>query len=150
MITQTHLKRFVQLTRAAVYDQTGDSECGPGYLKEEYRKLGRKILKHIATEMGLNKGEFDIRWNPGGIACSGDHTLHTDKVYVALHDNLGSGWFYWRTVTGRKDYRGGANQIVQFQDFTAPGGLEKLIGALKVATQAKEFMDSHFVFVSVK
>lgn len=69
------------------------------------------------------------------MACSGDHTLHTDKVYVALSDNLGMGRFYWRTVTGRKDYTGGANQIVRWDDFCEPEGMGNLIKVLKVAQQ---------------
>jgi hypothetical protein len=120
-ITQSDLVRFVNLTGAACYNHE---------LKEEYRKLGRKILKALAGLMGLKAGEFDIRWNPGGIACSGDHTLHTDKIYVALHDNCGSGWFYWRTCQGRKDYTGGPNQIVNWTTLTAHG-LEPLARTLK-------------------
>ena len=100
-ITQTEINRFIKLTSGASYNEEA---------KEEYKKLGRKILNVIAERMGLIKGEFDIRWNPGGIACSGDHTLHTDKVYLALHDNLGFGWFYYRSCKGRKDYTGGSNQ----------------------------------------
>jgi hypothetical protein len=140
MITTKHLARFVALTRLAVYDHTGTRESGPGGYKEEYRKLGRKILKFIADQMQLPKGSYTISWNPGGIACSGDHTLHTDKVYVALHDNLGWGWFYWRTCNGRKDYSGGQNQIVRWDKFVQPGGLDNLIELLIVA-QAGAYKD---------
>jgi hypothetical protein len=82
--------------------------------------------------MGLKKGEFDIRWNPGGIAVSGDHTLHTDKIYVAFHDNLQTGCFYWRTCKGRKDYTGGPNQIVYFTELMN-GGWESFVETLKKA-----------------
>src|SRR5271165_5277282 len=122
-ITQKELERFVELRSEACYDYLN---------KEEYRKLGRKILKYIAEQMGLQKGEYDIRFNPGGQACSGDHTLHTDKVYLALHDNIGSGWFYWRTCNGRKDYSGGPNQIVTWNDFLRYGVLG-MVKTLKVA-----------------
>ena len=130
MITQKQINRFVTLTREAVYNEEK---------KAEYRRLGRKILTEIANLMGLQKGEYDIRWNPGGIACSGDHTLHTDRVYVALHDNLGSGWFYWRTCKGRKDYSGGQNQIVRW-DTLQKHGLNSLVEVLKVA-QAGQYKD---------
>lgn len=118
------IRFFITAMRGASYNYE---------VKEEYRKLGRSILRRIAKEMGLQTGEFDIRWNPAGIATPGDHTLHTDKVYLALHDNCNSGWFYWRTVEGRKDYTGGANQIVSWTEFAAPGGFEKLVKVLKVA-----------------
>jgi len=135
MITQKQLRRFVELTKSACYDYAQVSDCGLGKLKQEYRNLGRRILKDIAERMGLTKGQYDIRWNPGGIACSGDSTLHTDKVYVALHDNCGSGWFYWRTVKGRRDFTGGPNQIVRWDDFCEPEGMVNLIRVLKVAQQ---------------
>ena len=57
MITQKQINRFVTLTREAVYNEEK---------KAEYRRLGRKILTEIANLMGLQKGEYDIRWNPGG------------------------------------------------------------------------------------
>jgi len=80
--------------------------------------------------MGLTEGQYDIRWNAGGQACSGDHILHTDRVYLALHDNIGSGWFYWRKCNGRKDYRGmERNRIVSWTDFLA-NGLKPLAEAM--------------------
>lgn len=119
-ITQKQLERFIHLTSHSHYNSE---------LKEEYRKLGRKVLKVLAEIMGLQKGEFEIRWNPGGIAVSGDHTLHTDWFYLALHDNLGSSWFYYRTCTSRQDYTGGQNRIIQW-NFLKTYGLEELAKAI--------------------
>lgn len=110
--TQSQLNRFIALTREACYDYVN---------KQEYRRLGRKILKELREKLGLNDENCDIRFNPGGIACSGDHTLHGDKIYVALHDNIGSGWFYYRSCKGRKDYCGGHNQIVTWDKFLRVG-----------------------------
>jgi len=115
-LAMTDLVRFVNLSSGSSYNEER---------KEEYRKLGRKILKSLAEILNLKKGEYDIRWNPGGIAVSGDHTLHTDWFYLALHDNLGSGWFYYRTCKSRKDYCGGPNIIYPWTKFTAHG-LEQL------------------------
>lgn len=120
-ITLTELSRFVYFANHSSYDY---------HNKEEYRKLGRRILKSIAEQMGLAKGEFDIRWNPGGIAVSGDHTLHTDKVYLHLSGELS--WFYWRTCKGRKDYTGGHNQNVSWTALFR-GGLAPLVAVLKMA-----------------
>lgn len=111
-IKQSELVEFVNLTSGASYDADR---------KKRYQKLGKRILKAIAAQIGLSKGEFDIRWNPGGIAVSGDHTLHTDKFYLALHDNCGVGWFYWRTCNGRRDFAGGPNQLYYWTTLTAYG-----------------------------
>jgi len=119
-ITQSDLVRFVNLTGDAQNDYID---------KEEYRKLGRRILKAIVELMGLQKGEFDIRWNAGGQAVSGDHTLHTDWFYLALHDNCSLGWFYFRTCKDRKDYTGGPNRIYNWTTFTAHG-LQELVDAI--------------------
>ncbi len=79
--------------------------------KAEYHRLARRYLKYIAKLLGLPKGSFDVRSNMGGIAVSGEVTLHTDDVYVQLspfpltfHDIL------IRTCKGRKDFTGGQNQ----------------------------------------
>lgn len=122
-ISTAELSRFISLTKTACYNY---------HAKEEYRKLGHRILKYIAEQMELAKGEFDIRWNPGGIAVSGDHTLHTEKIYLALHDNCGFGSFYWRTCEGRKDYTGGPNQNVTWNALLR-GGLAPLVAVLKMA-----------------
>jgi hypothetical protein len=142
-IKQSELERFVYLSSNCSYDNSGEGECGLGLKKDEYRKLGRRILKSLADILGLQKGEYDIRWNPGGIACSGDHTLHTDWFYLGLSDNLGVGWFFYRTCKGRKDYTGGCNCIVQWQHFLTYG-LEYLANAIKRDCQRPQPEMAHF------
>lgn len=121
MIKKAELERFMKLTREA---------CDDYHNKVKYRNLGRKILKALAAALNLQAGDFDIRFNPGGQAVSGDHVLHTDYFYVALHDNLGSGWFYYRTCKSRKDYSGGTNRIVYWNQFIL-NGVEGLAEAIK-------------------
>jgi hypothetical protein len=120
--TQSEVNKFIELTSTASYNYDK---------KETFRKLGRKILKYIAQELDLKKGEYEISFNPGGIACSGDHTLRTKHLCLALYDNLGRGWFYYRSTKGLKDYTGGANQIVRWATLERRG-LEPLIKALRV------------------
>ena len=74
-ITQRDLIKFATLCGKCEYNAKN---------KETYRLLGRRILKAIVEQVGLKKGEFEIRWNAGGIAVDGDHVLHTDSIISAL------------------------------------------------------------------
>ena len=61
----------------------------------------------------LPGGSFDIRSNQGGIAVSGEITLHHESVYVqvsqsALGGNMG---ILIRTCRSRRDYTGGPNNF---------------------------------------
>lgn len=128
MITKNELIEFANHCGKCGYDAER---------KEKYRKLGRKILREIVKLLGLQKGEYEIRWNPGGIAVDGDHILHTEKFYLSLDDNLGSGWFFWRKCHGMKDYGTGMdcpNQIYNWTTLTAYG-LEPLVETLRKVQQ---------------
>ena len=129
-VSPSEINRFVELTTLACYND---------YNKQEYRKLGRRILKWIVDQLGLQTGEFDIHWNPGGVACSGDHRLNTDKFHLCCDDNLGRGWFYWRTTKGRKDYTGGQNQIVRWE-LLLKQGLTPLVEQLRIC-QSSQWKD---------
>jgi hypothetical protein len=41
-------------------------------------------LKALADALRLSSGEFDLRSNKGGIAVSGEVTLHGDDLYVQV------------------------------------------------------------------
>lgn len=122
MISTKDISQFIYLTFASGYNEER---------KETYRLLGKRILSHIVSRLGLQPGQYEIRWNPGGIACSGDHILHTEKFYLSFCDNVGLGGFYWRTCKGMKDYCGGANQILSWSFVRR--GLGPLIQELKIA-----------------
>lgn len=92
------------------------SYCYDGYCydepaKQRGRQKGRKLLKAVADELGLAKGQYDLRWNPGGIAVFGETTLHTDHVYVQYEAHRGLGILV-RVCKGRKDFRGGPNNFL--------------------------------------
>jgi hypothetical protein len=120
-ITQSDLVEFI--------NHTGNCRYNPER-KEKYHKLGRRILKQLASMLDLKKGEYQISWNPGGIAVDGDHTLHTERFYLALDDNCKMGWFYWRTCQGMNDFAGGPNQIVHWPYLSAYG-LDRLAETLR-------------------
>jgi hypothetical protein len=104
-----------------------------GHLKKEaFHKEGKKFLKNLAAEMGLEKGEFDVRSNMGGIAVSGEVTLHTDKLYVQLYEScVGERGIQalYRTCKGRKDYAGGQNHTISMQRLTENQGMGQFYAA---------------------
>lgn len=66
-------KSFVELASGTVISYNDDA-------KRQFASKGKKVLKALAEFMGLVKGTYDIRWNPGGIAVSGDIILHGESI----------------------------------------------------------------------
>ena len=52
--------------------------------KRRFHATGRKRLKALAAALGFEPGSFDLRCNQGGIAVSGEITLHADTLYVQI------------------------------------------------------------------
>lgn len=89
------------------------SYCDPK-LKSEFHRIGKKELKAVADALGLKPGEYEIRSNKGGIAVSGEVTLHGEWIYVQVSESVFSGRHMevlYRTCEGRKDYTGGHNHF---------------------------------------
>jgi hypothetical protein len=76
--------------------------------KARFRALAMKMLKELRQ---LTDTQADVRFNPGGIAVSGDATLHGDRFYVSFNaDGISSGLgIMYRTCNGKRDYTGGRN-----------------------------------------
>ncbi|MCP6769212.1 hypothetical protein NL529_30635, partial [Klebsiella pneumoniae] len=64
-------------------------------------------------ELQWEPSTFDVRSNKGGIAVSGEITLHHEKVYVQVSQPFGGGdtGILIRTCNGRRDYTGGPNHF---------------------------------------
>lgn len=79
--------------------------------KHALHKDGRRFLRKLAAELGLAKGSFDVRSNKGGIAVSGEVTLHSDTLYVQLYETVCRSGVrvLYRRCRGRRDYCGEAN-----------------------------------------
>jgi hypothetical protein len=81
--------------------------------KHLFHSNAHSRLRRLAKELGLAPGSYDLRSNQGGIAVSGEVTLHHEQVYVqvsqsALGGDLG---VLIRTCRGRRDYVGGPNNF---------------------------------------
>ena len=77
-------------------------------VKMKFKSEAMRYLKQLAKALNLNPDSFSIRFNPGGIAVSGDATLHHEKIYLTVGE-MGA---FWRTCKGLRDYTGGQNHWI--------------------------------------
>ncbi len=98
-MTNGEIKR---LQSAAKHSSYNDTE------KREFKRLALKALRELNVLLGVNA---DVRYNAGGIAVSGEATLHGDGLYVQIQQSCTSPDLniLVRTCKGRKDYTGGRN-----------------------------------------
>src|SRR5260370_36255027 len=100
-----------------------------GEAKRAFHNHARRRLKQLANALGLAPGSFDLRSNPGGIAVSGEATLHADHLYVqacqpATGDDTG---ILFRTCQGRKDYHGRSNKFASLDTLDRTDDLARRI-----------------------
>jgi hypothetical protein len=82
-------------------------------VKQRFHTAARARLRRLATTLGFRPRSFDLRSNLGGIAVSGEITLHHDDVYIQVcqpASGADSGILI-RTCQGRRDYTGGRNHL---------------------------------------
>lgn len=90
-------------------------------VKAQFKRESKNLLHAVAKALGLKKNDFDLRYNPAGIACSGDATLHTDNVYVSFNLDGCMESVLVRTCKGRKDTTGGHNRWYSFGQLASNG-----------------------------
>jgi hypothetical protein len=81
--------------------------------KRAFHSTRRRRLKALAAALAFEPGSFDLRSNLGGIAVSGEVTLHHNGIYVQICQPA-TGWdsgILIRTCKGRKDYTGSRNHF---------------------------------------
>jgi hypothetical protein len=103
-----------------------------GEAKRAFHNHARRRLKQLANALGLAPGSFDLRSNPGGMAVSGEATLHADHLYVQAYQpatGQDSGILF-RTCRGRKDYCGGSNNFASLDLLNRPEDLARRINAV--------------------
>lgn len=80
--------------------------------KIEFEAAARQALRKVYHLLKMSPGDGPtIRFNAGGVAVSGEVTLHTDGLYVQVaQSSLGAGHeVMYRFVKSRDDYTGGQN-----------------------------------------
>ena len=81
--------------------------------KHLFHSEARKRLKALAEALNLPREAYDIRSNKGGVAVSGEITLHTENLYVQVCQPATGAdtGILIRTCKGRKDFTGGPNNF---------------------------------------
>lgn len=81
--------------------------------KRRFHTVARARLRRLAAELGFPPISFDLRSNQGGIAVSGEITLHHEHVYVQVWQpaTRADTGILIRTCEGRRDYTGARNHF---------------------------------------
>jgi hypothetical protein len=81
--------------------------------KRRFHTVARARLRRLAVELGFPSASFDLRSNQGGIAVSGEITLHHERVYVQVCQpaTRADSGILIRTCEGWRDYTGGPNHF---------------------------------------
>ena len=79
--------------------------------KRSFHAAARGRLRKLADLLGWPKDSYDLRCNPGGVAVSGEVTLHSEGAYVQVSQSfLGPDCgILVRACRGRRDFTGGMN-----------------------------------------
>jgi len=80
--------------------------------KAKTHTSGRAFLRQLVADLGLPPAEYSIRSNKGGMAVSGEVTLHTDRIYVQIMEScIGARGLHalYRSCKSQRDYSGGTN-----------------------------------------
>ena len=101
-------------------------------IKQRFHTAARARLRRLATTLGFPSGSFDLRSNFGGIAVSGEITLHHDDVYIQVCQpaTAADSGILIRTCQGRRDYTGGRNRFAPLRLLDDMPGLAAQVRAV--------------------
>jgi len=104
--------------------------------KREFERLGKKLARELRKALGFTSESADVRYNAGGIAVSGDVTLHMERVYLTFNaDGFSSDLgIMYRHCNGRKDYGAGLstpNHYYSWQLLQMREGFAGLVQTLR-------------------
>ena len=103
-----------------------------GEQKKAFHRQARIALRALAKELRFPESLFDLRSNQGGIAVSGEITLHHDRVYIQVCQpatGADSGILI-RTCEGRRDYESGRNHLAPLSLLDHPAELAGYVRAV--------------------
>lgn len=131
MLTNATLSRTAKL-----WAGHGLSYCEPERKKQAHRCM-RNTLKALAESMGLKPEQYSVSSNMGGIAVSGEVTLHADNIHLWVQQGCMGGGFEvcYRTCKSRKDYTGGRNNFTGLKSLSSNDDLLTLAQKLKMLAE---------------
>jgi len=97
--------------------------------KAVFHREACRLMHGLATALALPDDSFDIRSNKGGIAVSGEITLHGEHVYLQISQScMGRGYeVLFRRCNGCKDYSGEQNHFASATEFSDPQCLAEIM-----------------------
>jgi hypothetical protein len=100
--------------------------------KKEFLRMSKQLAMRMAFGLGLNEDQYEIRVNKAGIAVSGEVNLHTDSHYIQFAQITGvlENGFLVRPCKNRKDFSGGRNHFVKWDDLRDLGKVCEFILSL--------------------
>lgn len=99
--------------------------------KKEFHRVAAKYLKRLQRQLDGMYGDGGLRHNQGGIAVSGDITLHLERLYVQVSEPFAQ-WgekkvVMFRECKGLKDYTGGQNNFADAATFMDTARFARII-----------------------
>lgn len=118
-----------------------DASYNPAF-KEKFRRVGGKAMVELADLLELR--EFKWHFNPGGIAVSGDLILMgmwgpENGVYVTMNKDFPNapwGQVLYRSIKHMKDYTGGVNQYLRYEELKSPEVIKQQMLTLRREEQS--------------
>ncbi len=109
--------------------------------KRTFHTEGRTAMRRLADALGLEDGSYDVRSNKGGVAVSGEITLHGEELWVQLSlGGLGQDReILYRRVHGRTDHCGERNHWASINALLSPDRFaDQLRRDLRIAPPATQ------------
>ncbi|MDN5872818.1 MAG: hypothetical protein L0H29_00345 [Sinobacteraceae bacterium] len=89
------------------------------FAKAAFKRTAMRYLRKLARELDLAPKQYEVRYNPGGIAVGGDAILHSDNIYISVSPGRDMMFrnkpVLVRAVDDRHDYEGGTNCFMSYE-----------------------------------
>lgn len=140
----TDIRQLIDLILAREIRGDAFKWKGQVSIKQRFKDLATAYLKLLVKELGLK--DFDIHFNPGGPAISGEVTLRSDRIYVQIN---GEAWgvLYRRCVRADKAPKSRAAQKKAKPNYESAQfanqwlGFEELADVPKVVLSLKNLLE---------